>query len=311
MPNTITTLVTPILRFAPFTTGDIPEILPMLAKSPSRTCDFTVGGIYLWKDYFLYSREIINNTLFIKGVAEDDLTQSAFSLPMGEMPLADSLHILKAYCEANNVAPLLSAVPEDRIEEIRSAVAVDRISELPDWADYLYDIEPMSTFQGKKMSKKRNHVNRFHADHPDAVLEPLTEANIPEALEFLSRHSVPSPEKSITADYDLIQTADTLRHFNEYNYEGAFLRVPGIGPVAFTAGEVIGDTLYVHIEKMDHDVNGSGETISSGFCRMMRERYPELRFVNREDSSGDPGLARAKEAYRPIALLKKYNVLLG
>ena len=41
------------------------------------------------------------------------------------------------------------------------------------------------------------------------------------------------------------------------------------------------------------------------------ERHQELRYVNREDSSGDPGLARAKEAYHPVALLRKYNVLLG
>lgn len=299
------------LDFAPFATSDIPVILPMLATSPSKTCDFTVGGIYMWKDYFLYSRAIVGDTLFIKGVAENNLSETAFSLPMGNLPLSDSLEKLREYCKDNNIRPLLSAVPEDRLDEIREAAPVVSVDELPDWADYLYDIEPMATFQGKKMSKKRNHVNRFRADHPDAIIEPLTAGNIPDALEFLSRNSYVSPEKSLTADYDIMVTADTLRKFDEFNYEGAILRLPESGIVAFTAGEIIGDTLYVHIEKMDHNVNGSGETISSGFCRMMMERYPELRYVNREDSSGDPGLARAKEAYRPIALLKKYNVLLG
>lgn len=301
----------PTLRFNPFTRDEIPEISRMLSAGYSRTCDFTIGGIYLWEGYFMYSRAITGDTLFIKGVAEDNLSVPAFSLPVGAMPLSDSLPLLKAWCREAGVAPLLSAVPADRINEIRAVADIESVTELPDWADYLYEIEPMTTFEGKKMVKKRNHVHRFAADHPDAVFEPLTPDNIPDALDFLERHSVLSPEKSVTADYDLIQTADTLRHLDDYPFYGALLRVPDIGVVAFTVGEVLGDTLYVHIEKMDHEVNGSGETISSRFCGMMRGLYPGLLYVNREDSSGDPGLARAKEAYRPVALLHKYNVLLA
>lgn len=299
------------LTFAPFTPADIPALLPILSASPSRTCDFTIGGIYLWKDYFMYSRQIVDGTLFIKGVAEDNLEVPAFSLPVGAMPLAESLGLLREHCTSNGIRPLLSAAPADRLDEIRSSINVAEVSELPDWADYLYEIEPMATFKGKKMSKKRNHVNRFYSDHPDAIFEPLTTGNIPDALSFLRNHSTPSPDKSITADYDIMETAYALDHFDDYNFEGALMRIPDVGVVAFTAGEVIGDTLYVHIEKMDHDINGSGETMSSSFCRYMMERHQELRYVNREDSSGDPGLARAKEAYHPVALLRKYNVLLG
>lgn len=301
----------PSLRFEPFAVGDIPAILPMLASSPSRTCDFTVGGIYLWKDYFMYTRCIVGDTLFIKGVAEDNLLVPAFSLPVGALPLGRSLAMLRDYCRDHDITPLLSAVPTDRLDEIRAVAAVESISELPDWADYLYDIDTLATFKGKKMNKKRNHLNRFAADWPDASVEPLTSANLPGVLDFLGRHSVPAPDKSVTADYDILQTGYTLRHLDDFNYEGLVLSVPGRGVVAFTVGEVIGDTLYVHIEKMDHELNGSGETVSSRFCAMMLDRHPALRYVNREDSSGDPGLAKAKEAYRPIALLRKYNVTLG
>jgi len=283
----------------------------MLASSPSRTCDFTIGGIYLWDSYFKYTRAIIDGTLFIRGMAENDLSKSAFSLPVGRMPLAESLAMLREHCAAEGIEPLLSAVPADRLDEIAAVAPVDSVCELPDWTDYLYDIEPMASFAGKAMSKKRNHANRFAADNPDAVFKPLEKADIPDALDFLERHRFIAPEKSVTADYDLIKTEETLRVLDDFPFEGAILRTIQQGVVAFTIGEVLGDTLYVHIEKMDHDVNGSGETVSSRFCAMMRERHPALRYVNREDSSGDPGLARAKEAYRPVAHLRKFNVTLG
>ena len=163
-------------------------------------CDFTIGGIYLWKDYFMYSLQIVDGTLFIKGVAEDNLEVPAFSLPVGAMPLAESLGLLREHCTSNGIRPLLSAVPADRLDEIRSSINVAEVSELPDWADYLYEIEPMATFKGKKMSKKRNHVNRFYSDHPDAIFEPLTTGNILMRYHFcaITRHHRPTSRSQPT-----------------------------------------------------------------------------------------------------------------
>lgn len=39
---------------------------------------------------------------------------------------------------------------------------------------------------------------------------------------------------------------------------------------------------------------------------MMKEKYPRLTFVNREEDTGDEGLRRSKESYNPVALLEKY-----
>ena len=41
----------------------------------------------MWAQYFSYSYAISGDTLFIKGVTEDDVTRPAFSLPIGAMPL--------------------------------------------------------------------------------------------------------------------------------------------------------------------------------------------------------------------------------
>ena len=76
-------------------------------------------------------------------------------------------------------------------------------------------------------------------------------------------------------------------------------------------GEIIEDVLYVHIEKADRNLNGLYEMINMSFSKDMKETYPSLAYINREEDAGDPGLRKAKESYHPVMLLNKYNVLIN
>jgi len=40
----------------------------------------------------------------------------------------------------------------------------------------------------------------------------------------------------------------------------------------------------------------------------MLETYSRLVYVNRQDDAGDPGLRAAKESWRPVMMLPKFNV---
>lgn len=303
----VTTLVRKVkLAFRQTGLTDIDSIRPLFEQSPYRTCDFSVGGLFMWVDYFRYSHCIYNNTLFTRGVSENDMSVPAFSLPIGEMPLHQSIPLLKEYCDANDIPLILSAVPEPAIEQLMTLGATS-VEELTDWADYLYEAGPMSTFAGKKLSKKRNHVNHFISEFPEWSVEPLSDSNLRETIEFFERQHL-SADKSLSADYERLQVLEVLRNMGSYRFEGEVLSVPSRGIVAFTMGEVIGDTLYVHIEKMDHEVAGSGEMISRHFVESMIRLHPGIEYVNREEDTGDEGLRAAKLAYRPSTLLRKYNV---
>ena len=80
---------------------------------------------------------------------------------------------------------------------------------------------------------------------------------------------------------------------------------------AITIGDIKDDTLFVHIEKGEKHINGSYEKINKEFASRMLKLYPEIKYINREDDSGDPGLRHAKESYHPLGLLRKYNVIMG
>ena len=71
------------LAFKPITFESLPEIEPFLHRQTYRTCDFSIGGIYMWIDYFGYEYCICHDTLFIKGGEENNLQNTAFAIPVG------------------------------------------------------------------------------------------------------------------------------------------------------------------------------------------------------------------------------------
>lgn len=298
------------LRFKPMGLEDIPVISPYLPLAGVRTCDFTIGGLLMWAGYFNYSYAILDGTLFIKGVTEDDVTRPAFSFPAGPMPLDRAVRVLKDYCRANGAMPLtFSAVPEEKVESLR-ALGATEVTLLEDWQDYLYSAEALTTLSGKKLSKKRNHVNHFMAEHPDWKLTPLGPDNIEAVKEFYHAYHLPLSKPAL-ADIERQQVLDVLDNLDSYPFEGAVLTVgPESRIVAFAIGEVMGDTLYVHIEKMAHDVSGAGESINKMFAELMCGRHRQIACINREEDTGDPGLRYAKESYHPMAMLRKYNVTM-
>ena len=309
MPARATRRRTDRLTFKPLTKADIPDIRAILERSGSRACDYTIGGIYMWAEYFGYRFCIVRDTLFISGACEDDMLTWGFAMPVGAMSTVESLRLLSEYCRLKGVPMRLSAVPDDKIDAVarRDDAVINRLN---DWSDYLYDIEALATLKGKKMSKKRNHVNRFKADNPGWSVEPLSPSNVAEALEAYARFESPSADDTPSCVNERRMSIEVLRELTTYGFEGALLRDGTGRVVAFTAGEVIGDTLFAHIEKMDHAVSGAGETIASQFAAMMLERHPELKYENREEDCGDVGLRAAKLSWQPAMLLDKYNVLL-
>ena len=89
------------------------------------------------------------------------------------------------------------------------------------------------------------------------------------------------------------------------------LREAGVAPAAlagFSLGEIVGDTLFTHIEKADRDYEGCYQMLVAQFAQhFVRDG---VHFINREDDTGDLGLRTSKLSYHPVALLEKYTVTI-
>lgn len=296
----------PNLHFRRLTYNSLPLVLPYIRKAGNRSCDYSIGGIYMWSDYFKYHYCIYNHTLFIKCVAEDDVKRKAFLQPLGDMPLAECVELLKDYCHQHEIQLVFSAVTDEHIEEFR-VLSPKEITSLDKWSEYVYDADKLASLTGGKLKKKRNHVNKFIATYPDHHIATIDSSNLNGLKQFFNRLCATKFDTGM-AEYERNQTRKVLEDYSHFTniFEGIALYV-GSKIVAFTIGEVNEHTLIVHIEKTDHSFDGANEFINMAFVQYMLSHH-DFDMVNREDDAGDEGLRQAKKSYHPSLMLKKYNV---
>ena len=144
----------------------------------------------------------------------------------------------------------------------------------------------------------------FLAEHPDAVIRPLTAQTLPDAQALADRWYRRRTEEE-DAGMERVALDRAFAHWQELGMEGLVLYV-GDQVVAMTMGSFLDEeTIDVHFEKADTDYPGAYAVINRAFARHIREKYPAVRFLNREDDMGLEGLRKAKLSYQPHHMVEK------
>ena len=173
--------------------------------------------------------------------------------------------------------------------------------------DYVYDINDLADLGGRKFQKKRNHLNRFRQDNPDHKLIPITRENIPVVAKLIDDWYRMRLEENPHADYHMEQAAvkKALEKWELLELEGLILENDGTAMAIAIGSRLSADTFDIHFEKALSATDGTYAAINNGFARYLREKYPEVRFLNREDDLGLEGLRKAKLSYNPHHMVEK------
>ncbi|MCR5610683.1 MAG: phosphatidylglycerol lysyltransferase domain-containing protein [Clostridiales bacterium] len=269
-----------------------------------RTCDYTVGGLYMWRDYFDQRFAIEDGMLFQTAEYLDKGT--CFAVPVGSGDFKNAVLKIKEYCEKAGIPLTFCCVTEKGLSELKNIMGEPRsVTEYRDWADYLYPYENFLGYHGKKLVTPRNHCNRFMREFPDFVYEPIDETNVAHAKGFLTENAPALEKAAPLAKEEYVRAVEIMDHLARFGFTGGMLSVNG-KIVGVTVGEAVGDTLYVHIEKALREYSGAYPMLASLYAG--QNKSEKLLFINREDDSGDPGLRRSKTEYHPSDIIMKYVV---
>ncbi len=286
-----------------FKQGDYKKIGEFLWNKNSMACEDCLLGMYVWKDRYKLELYHTDDSSFIYSRAND-----IFFVPVPHLT-ETSLDKMKSISE-KTVIGRISEKEKDFISEHFNncfEFEEDRGS-----FDYIYDIEALAYLKGKKLAKKRNHLNGFLNSYEDWHVEEISFKNLLKCRDFLKLWYADKIESETTEGIDSLLAEkrslfNVLENYDWIMSEGLALFV-GKKIIAITIGQRISEYTYdVVFEKADDCVKGAYNMINREFARYIMDKYSKIKYFNRENDLNIEGLRHAKLSYRPVELLKKYT----
>jgi len=295
-----------MLSFEPITADNICKVAEYFKYKISRTSDYTIGAMYMWRDFYNTSFTIYDDMILYK---VKFLNRVSFTYPVGGGSLTKAMAALKEYCQSKEIPLWFCTVPEEAVPSLVNEYN-GTVAGTPsrDWADYLYLAEDLGEMAGRRYSGQRNHINKFKKLFPDYSYQRITPENHSRVVEFLMDYEKNHSKEASLAQEELSRTLELIPYLEQFHLPGGFIEVDG-AIVAISIGEIIKDTLYCHIEKANREYPGAYQMIVKEFASDMMHTYG-IQYINREEDVGDEGLRTSKLSYHPVQLLDKYCVLV-
>lgn len=291
-----------MLDFHPLQLEDLPKLRDFFGYSGSRICDTTPGTTFIWRDMYQTEYAIYDGSLYFK-VVYPGLGET-FTLPLGG-GRPEHYRQIAGYCCRRNMPISFYPVPKDELERLQEFFPNSAAIANRDSFDYLYRAEDLKYFRGKKLSGQRNHVNKFLKTYGNWSFRTIQDEDIPQVKAFLDRYAAGRDKAAASFHEDIAKTHEVLDNYHTYDLLGGMLVVEG-QIAGFSLNEIIGDTLFTHIEKADRDYEGCYQMLVAQAAQQFA--HEGIAFINREDDAGDAGLRTSKLSYHPVTLLEKYTV---
>ncbi len=279
------------------------QYLPYLHLGGHRGCEYSLANLNLWGRQRV---AFVGDYLVLFSQFE---RRSVYPFPVGTGDIQPVLDAIIADAQERGILCRLSCLDAQccmQLEELYPGKF--RFHPDRDSCDYVYAIEDLATLKGRKYQKKRNHLNRFRELHPDCTLVPITAENLPQVAQMAEAWYEARQKAYPDMDFHLEKLAirRAFSHMEALSLTGVVLQ-EGDHILAFAIGSFLTeDTFDIHFEKALEEVDGAYAAVNQGFAAYLQEAYPQLRYLNREDDLGIPGLRKAKLSYAPDHLTVKF-----
>ncbi len=275
------------------------EIKDYIKQSKMNFCDFSLGVKYMWADSVKVEYAIFNDTLIAK--ESGAFYKNAFYFPIGK-DVNGALKEIESYARATNLPLKFSCTDNDVAAYLSERYARVNVYNMRDWCDYIYLAEDMKYFKGKRFSGQRNHLNKFKRLYPNYIFRKIEKTDVERIREFLKEYGGLKDLSKGLARAEYIKTDEFLDVMFDLDQKGGMIEVDG-KIVAVSIGEIVGDTLIIHIEKGLRNYEGVYQAMVSSFAQ--EYATGKVIYINREEDCGDEGLRISKLQYHPIEVKQK------
>ena len=277
-----------------------------LPDGVERGCEFTFSNLYAWgvQSFAEISGHIALFSRFGK--------YSVYLYPIGEGDIRGVVDALISDSATRGVPLVIGGVTLRGVkvlEELYPGKFQFKYSSSS--YDYVYDIDALANLSGRKYHGKRGHIKKFESAFPDYKIEEISENTLPRVKEFVYLWYAKRAEEGVF-DYGLERDAilRALSSFSALSLDGIFLTAND-EIVAVTLGSVMNkDTFDVQYEKALWDIDGAYPMINRAFARYIKQKHPDIRYLDREEDMGIEGLRKAKESYNPCRRIIKCKAVL-
>ena len=269
---------------------------------------FNFTNLYMWRRPYQIRWCVEDDVLYM--LSEWDGVLSALQ-PIGpQEKMQEAIGKFLDYFAAQGKNLNFVGIEKSFAEDLRNypdaafEISEDRIN-----FDYVYLAENLIKLAGRKFHSKKNHLNSFRKNHPDAEYLSITKDIIPQCREELNRW-YELRRDSEDADnfmcYEVAAIHEVFDNFEDFKLRGAAIRLGG-QVIAFTFGEQLNeDTAVIHVEKASPEINGAYAAINQFF---VENDWAHMTYINREEDMGIEGLRKAKESYKPVKLIEKFTAV--
>lgn len=288
---------------------DFERIREYLKRVPYEDSVLNIGNIVQWNAVYPihFEEDVDQRYLIMISKRSADESWTAYAPLCGQEYYELAMSRLHEVFDELDAPFQMKWLPETTLEQLkphlRSEVVFDTTD---DESDYLYDAESHRTMAGKKMQKKRNHINSFLIEYADRhEFKVLSPQDIPLIEDYLEKWRSKKGSDNLLLNHEMQGIPAMLKYWQVQD-----LRVGGLFIDKVLTGFVLvvvtdRKTVQINVEKADGEIRGAYPYIQQKTLQVLA---PDAILINREDDGGVDYLRKAKQSMHPSMMMRKWTI---
>lgn len=296
-----------MLDFKPLELKDRELFCEYLNDYSFSTYEYSFLTLYIWRQMYNTEFTIIDDAIVIKKHTANNGTY--FMQPIG----ADKSSIARI---TSKLTPIKKENPDFKylygdvetafLEQLHESFGncMTSYEDINNF-DYIFNCRDLVLLSGSKYHRKKNQYNQFISKY-DYRIETIQSPEIVMDCIDLSRKWYDyKGENSEQLKNEQKGIVDIFNNIELFNIKGIAVYVEN-KIAGFAAGEKLNSKVAtVHFEKGNYNYSGIYPFLNKS---LIETCFNDVEFINLQEDLGIDGLRRAKTAYQPIRLEKKYLV---